>query len=193
MSPAATLFLDLGSPYAYLAAERIHSVLSVPVEFEPVLLGVMFKRRGWGSWAKTDHRALGMAEVEERAVRYGLPPIVWPEPWPGDSLAADRAAVWAKQHGRAENFVVALYRQQFRRGADITSIEVLAAAAAEAGLDADALPDAIQEPQVKDALRQATEEAWELGVRGVPTLRVRDALLYGDDRLREAAALVAGG
>jgi 2-hydroxychromene-2-carboxylate isomerase len=189
---AATLFLDLGSPYAYLAAERVHTVLAGPVEFQPVLLGAMFKQRGWGSWADTEHRALGMAEVQARAERYGLPPIVWPRAWPASALGADRAAAWAKQHGLAEPFVLALYRQEFRRGADITRPEVLEAAAAEAGLDPGAVSDAIKQPEVKEALRQATDEAWEIGVRGVPTLRLGDVLLYGDDRLSEAAALAAG-
>lgn len=192
MTPA-TLYLDLGSPYAYLAAERIRSVLPGPVAFEPILLGAMSKRRGWGSWAQTDHRALGMAEVEARARRYGLPPVVWPEPWPSDALAADRAAVWAKQHGLAEPFVLAVFRQEFRGGAELASLEVLGAAAAQAGLDPAALPGAIQQAEVKAALRQATDEAWDMGVRGVPTLRVGDALLYGDDRLGEAAAMVSGG
>jgi 2-hydroxychromene-2-carboxylate isomerase len=187
-----TLFLDLASPYAYLAAERIHSVLAGPVEFQPVFLGAMFKRRGWGSWADTEHRGLEMSEVERRAERYGLPPIAWPERWPANSLAADRAAVWARQEGVAEAFVLALYRREFRRGADITSVEVLADAAAEAGLDPGALPDVIQQPEIKEALREATDGAWEMGVRGVPTLRVGDALLYGDDRLGEAAARVSG-
>ena len=59
---ATTLFLDLGSPYAYLAAERVHSVIPGPVDFQPVLLGAIFQRRGWGSWAQTEHRAVGMAE-----------------------------------------------------------------------------------------------------------------------------------
>ena len=41
---------------------------------------------------------------------------------------------------------------------------------------------------VKDALRQATEEAVDKGVIGVPTLVVDDEVFWGDDRLEEAAA-----
>jgi 2-hydroxychromene-2-carboxylate isomerase len=39
-------------------------------------------------------------------------------------------------------------------------------------------------------LRLATDEAWELGVRGVPTATVDGSIFYGDDEL-EAAAIRA--
>ena len=40
----------------------------------------------------------------------------------------------------------------------------------------------------KDPLREATAEAYERGVRGVPTLAIGDRLFYGDDQLEAAAA-----
>jgi 2-hydroxychromene-2-carboxylate isomerase len=39
---------------------------------------------------------------------------------------------------------------------------------------------------VKSALREATDRAAELGVTGVPSLRVGDEVFWGDDRLEEA-------
>ena len=185
---APTLYLDIGSPYAYLATARAQSVLGRDIEFQPVLLGAMFKLRGWGSWAHTDGRGAGMAEIEQRAERYGLPPIVWPEEWPGNALAADRAAIWAKQRGAGDRFILALYREEFTRGADISSPDTLRAAAAATGLDPDELLDAIQRTEVKDALRRATEQAWQLGVRGVPSVRVGQSIFFGDDHLEAAAA-----
>jgi 2-hydroxychromene-2-carboxylate isomerase len=187
---APVLYLDIGSPYAYLALERSESVLGARPQLQPVLLGAIFKLRGWGSWARTDDRDAGMAEVAARAERYGLPPIVWPENWPGNSLAADRAAVWALKHDRGESFVEALYRAEFVRGADIESPDTLRAAARQAGLDPDQLLAGIQQTEVKNALRGATDEAWELGVRGVPTLRIGAATFYGDDQLEAAAEAI---
>lgn len=187
---APTLYLDLASPYAYLAAARASSVLGRPVEFQPVLLGAIFKRRGWGSWAESDGRAAGTAEIEERARRYGLPAIVWPEDWPANALTADRAAIWAKQQGVGEEFVRDLYRRQFASGADITSLGVLAGSAAEVGLDPHELPDAVQRPDIKSSLRLATDEAWDLGVRGVPSVAIGRTVFFGDDRMEEAARLL---
>lgn len=185
---APTLYLDLGSPYAYLAAERVRRLFADPVEFQPVLLGAIFQRRGWGSWAETAQREDGMAEVEARAERYGLPPLAWPNHWPANALAADRAALWARTQDAGDRFVLSLYRRQFAQGEDIADAEVLASAAADSGLDGRQLLHAIELREVKASLRRATDEAWEVGVRGVPTIRVDGQLFYGDDRLEDAAA-----
>ena len=44
---------------------------------------------------------------------------------------------------------------------------------------------------MKDRLRAATDEAYERGVRGVPTVAVGDELFYGDDHLEQAAAVLS--
>jgi 2-hydroxychromene-2-carboxylate isomerase len=80
-----------------------------------------------------------------------------------------------------------VFDAQFVDGADISDMEVLRDCAGRAGLDAQALDGAPRRPEVKDALRSATDRAWEQGVRGVPTLRVGGTLFYGDDQLELAA------
>src|SRR5205807_8600626 len=123
----------LGSPYAYLAAERVHSVLPEAPVWQPILLGGLFKRFGRRSWAETDEREAGMAEVERRAGEYGLPPVRWPEPWPGNMLFAMRAATFAAGLGRAAAFAQAAFRQAFAGGRDLSVQDnvLLAAAACE--------------------------------------------------------------
>ena len=153
---APTLYIDLASPYAYLAAARVQQLFSPAVEFQPVLLGAIFQRRGRGTWAHTEGREEGMAEVAKRARRYGLPPIVWPHDWPANALAADRAATWAKQRDAGDRFVLSLYRRQFAHGEDISRLEVLASAARDVGIDGLEVLHAIQQPEVKHALRRAT-------------------------------------
>jgi 2-hydroxychromene-2-carboxylate isomerase len=64
------------------------------------------------------------------------------------------------------------------------------AVAEDAGLSGEELRAAIESPAVKDELRAATARAWEVGVRGVPTVRVGARLFYGDDQLDAAAACV---
>jgi 2-hydroxychromene-2-carboxylate isomerase len=182
MQPVA-LYFDLGSPYAYLAVARAAAVLGRPPDLEPVLLGAIFKLRGRGSWAQTDRRMSEMAEVERRAAAYGLPAVAWPEGWPLNGLRAMRAATWAKQQGALDAFARTAFRHQFAEGRDLSRAEALAEAAEDAGLSGDALRAAIETPAVKDGLRRATEQAWEAGVRGVPTFRVGSRLFYGDDQL----------
>jgi 2-hydroxychromene-2-carboxylate isomerase len=46
----------------------------------------------------------------------------------------------------------------------------------------------VADAEVKAALREATDGAFELGVIGVPTVAIDDELFWGDDRLDDAAA-----
>jgi 2-hydroxychromene-2-carboxylate isomerase len=187
---AACFYYDLGSPYAYLAAERISGLfteaeLEQP-EWQPILLGGLFQRFGRGSWAETPARAEGMAEIERRAAAYGLPPVAWPQPWPGNTLVAMRVATFAKQTGRAVSFSLAAFRQAFAAGRDLTDADNVMIAGAACELHPRALLKAVETDVVKGALREATDRAGDLGVEGVPAVVVGEEVFWGDDRLEEA-------
>jgi 2-hydroxychromene-2-carboxylate isomerase len=185
---APTLYFDLGSPYAYLALERAPAVLGLAPRLEPVLLGAIFARRGFGSWAATPARETRTGEIERRAERYGLPPLRWPQGWPAEGLQAMRAAVWAQREGAAGEFARAAFRAQFVEGADIADAGVLRACAAASGLEPGALETAVASDDVKLALRAKTEAAWDAGVRGVPSVAIGETIFFGDDQLELAAA-----
>jgi 2-hydroxychromene-2-carboxylate isomerase len=179
------LYYDVASPYAYLAVSRAAQVLGEAPELEPVLVGAIFAYRGRGSWALTPERAAGETEIERRAAVYGLPPLKWPEGWPLNSLNAMRAATFAKQQGLQREFTAAVFEREFAHGEDVSAVEALAEIGAAVGLDG--IAAAVKDPEIKRALKEATEAAWAAGVQGVPTLDTGDRMLFGDDRLEEAA------
>jgi 2-hydroxychromene-2-carboxylate isomerase len=194
--PERTAFYyDLGSPYAYLSAERISGLfteagLEQP-EWRPILLGALFKQFGRSTWVTGPDREKELAEIERRAAAYGLPPIVWPEPLPANTLTAMRAATFAKQTGRAVSFSLAGFRQAFAAGRDLTDPENVAIAGAACELHPRALLKAVSTTGVKEELRRATEEAGAIGVRGVPTVLAGGEAFWGDDRLEEAVEAAA--
>jgi len=188
----AVFYFDLGSPYAYLTAERISGLCSEAgleqPEWQPVLLGALFKHFGRDSWGNGPGREEGMAEIERRASTYGLPPTSWPDPWPGNMLFAMRAATFAKQTGRTVSFALAAFRQAFVAGRDLSDPDNVLIAAAACELHPRAVLKGAETDAVKSALREATDLAAEHGVVGVPSLLVGDEVFWGDDRLEEALA-----
>ena len=56
------------------------------------------------------------------------------------------------------------------------------------GRDPVALLARIEQPEIKQRLRQQTEEAQELGIFGAPSFLAQDELFWGDDRLEQAIA-----
>lgn len=191
----ATFYYDVMSPYAYLAAARIDQVLREPARWQPVLLGGLFAMSGRSSWAVGDpaRRREGMAEIERRAERLGLPPVRWPDPWPTSSLTAMRIAIHARHEGRERPYANAAFHAAFAEGADLGDRRHALAAAEAAGLDTAEVERAIAGAAVKDELRVVTEAAHACGVIGVPSVAAGGQVFFGDDRLEEAAAALPGG
>ena len=185
-------YYDLGSPYSYLTAERVQQALPVVPLWQPILLGGIWQQSGGQSWGVTDEREAGQQEVERRAGEYGLMPVRWPEGWPNNTLKAMRVATFAQTIGRAVAFSLAAFRQAFAGGRDLSDVDNVLIAAAACELHPNAILKALETQSVKDKLREATAEAYERGVRGVPTIAVGAELFYGDDRLEDAASALRG-
>jgi len=191
--PQVTFYFDLGSPYAYLSAERLASVLEEPVSWQPISLGALFKLTQRSSWALGESlsRQTGIAEIERRAATYELPPIHWPEPWPSSYLMAMRAATYAFASGHGREFTLRAFRDAFQRGRDLSIAANVLDAAEHSGLDRREVELATQDPKVKQTLREATDAAHQLGVIGVPTIALDGVPFWGDDRLQDAATQLA--
>ena len=182
----ALFFFGAMSPYSWLAAERIESVLA-QAHWRPVLLGAIFKAHDRVSWGMTDRRAEEMSECERRAAERGLGPIAWPDPWPTSDLLIARAMIHAERVGSLRPFALGAMRMAFREGADLAERGVVLEAGRRTLADPDALQAVLEDASLKESLRACTQEALDRGVFGVPTVAVGDELFWGDDRLEEAA------
>lgn len=189
---ATAFYFDLGSPYAYLAAERISRLFAdeelAQPEWRPVLLGGLFRHFGRESWMNGPGREEGMRECERRAELYGLQPIRWPDPCPANTLHAMRVATYAKNIGRSVSFALAGFRQAFAGGRDLTEPDNVAIAAAACELHPNAIAKGAGSESVKKRLRTETERAAGFGVRGVPSVLVGTEVFWGDEQLETAVA-----
>lgn len=186
-------YYDLGSPYAYLTADRIDEQFDVDIDVDwvPVLLGGIFKETGRSSWAETGRRADGIAEIAQRAAAYGMPQFNYPEPWPNNGLTAMRVATWAHSAGAGRRFARAAFEVQFNDALPLSETENIELAAHRAGLDPQFALESAQDPAVKQALIDNTRAALDAGVKGVPSFVVGDEVFWGDDQLHQAVAAAA--
>lgn len=181
--PGYVFLYDLGSPYAWLAAQRVDALVEPAPEWVPVLLGAIFQATGRSSWALSDQRERGIAEVERRARERGLPAPRWPEPWPNDGLLAMRAATYAHECGRGRAFALAAFAVQFVEGRPISEAVNVMRAAERAGMHGGEILERAARTEVKRRLRAHTERALACGVFGVPTVLAGERVLWGDDAL----------
>jgi 2-hydroxychromene-2-carboxylate isomerase len=182
--PTRVEFLfDLCCPFSYLAAERVERAFD-DVVWTPASATAL----RCGSPA-SDERELEelCAAAERRAAALRLP-LVWPERFPADVPAAMRAAQYASEHGRGAAFVLAAGRLAFCGGFDLDDPEILAEAAAAAGIGMDGCLQAVGELRRDGAIEAAGRRLLSVGADRLPALRVGRSLFWGEDRVAEAAA-----
>ena len=125
--------------------------------------------------------------AEERAAALRLP-LVWPERFPEPVPAAMRVAAYAAECGRGAAFVLAATRLAFCGGFDLDDPEILAEAAAAAGVVLDDTLHAARDEARDGAIEEAGRALLAAGADRLPALRVGRALYWGEARVGEALA-----
>ena len=125
--------------------------------------------------------------MERLTAARGLP-FKMPSPFPQNSLNAARLAVIGHDEGWGPAFTRAVYAAQFAEGANISDKAVLGGILAGLNVDPASSLGRIEQPEIKQRLRQQTEVAQELGIFGAPSFLAKDELYWGDDRLEQAMA-----
>jgi 2-hydroxychromene-2-carboxylate isomerase len=179
-------YYDLGSPEAYLAAERVMADLPVVPEWVPILAAGL--PSGGTADATVEERRV---RVAERAQTQHVQPLRWPAQWPQeDTRVAMVGATYAKQIGRAVAFSLAAFRQAFAGGRALDEDTVVIAAAA-CEMHPRAVLQALGRRSVGAALDVATATAAAAGVTQVPAIVFGGRVFEGEDAVERAAAALA--
>jgi 2-hydroxychromene-2-carboxylate isomerase len=179
----AEFLFDLVCPFTYLVAERIERAFD---DVTWTAASATALRRG--SLADDEVTLAAMrAAAEERAAAVRLP-LIWPDNWPADVPAAMRVAAHAAETGRGAAFVLAAGRLAFCGGFDLDDPEILAEAAAAAGLGLDACLHAAGDRSRDGVIEAAGRRLLAAGGDRLPALRIGRALYWGETQVADAAA-----
>ena len=192
MADGPAFYFDLGSPDAYLLAERVLQTMPVATEWIPVLASELPGAETYDAFRCAEERSIVLGRFVEMAGRRGLQPLRWPDPFPFDSSFAMHAATYARSIGRTVPFALAAFRQAFAGGRVLDADGVLIAAAA-CEMHPAAVLKAVELRSVREALAAETAAAVELGVRDVPAIVVGGQVFHGDTGLPGAARAAAAG
>jgi 2-hydroxychromene-2-carboxylate isomerase len=182
--PRATFFFDLASPFTYLAAERVDRLFP-GLSWRPALTEALHNGDPLtGARAREEEQRA----AEERAAQLHLP-LVWPDGFPAGARVAMRVASLASAPGaHAAPFVLAASRLAFCGGFDLDDPEVLAEAAAAAGLGLSEVLAAAGDRSRDGEMEATALRLLAQGADRLPVLRVGRALYCGEHRIAEAAA-----
>jgi 2-hydroxychromene-2-carboxylate isomerase len=188
-APEIEMFFDVASTYSYLAftqLPRLRERTGAKVRLRPFLLGGVFKESGNEMPARIPNKARWLlSDVHLWAKRYDVP-FRMNSRFPLNTLSAQRALVAAdRDHGpeAMERFATELFKAAWVEDRDLASGDEIAACANAAGLDVHELAKRVSDPEIKEALKEATAEAVRRGAFGAPTFFTSDAMFWGNDRL----------
>ncbi len=179
----AEFLFDLACPFTYLMAERVERAFDA-VTWTPASTTAL--RRG--SLASDPVALAGIrAAAQERADAMRLP-LEWPEGWPGEVPAAMRLAAFATERGRGAAFALAASRLAFCGGFDLDDPEILAEAAAAAGLGLDECLQAAGDRGRDGGIEASGRRLLAAGADRLPALRIGRALYWGESQVADATA-----
>ena len=190
-------FYDFACPYAYLAHDRVDAACArggATVAWRPFLLGGVFRAIGIspdgpGASMPAHKARMNLLDMHRWAAFHEVP-FRMPPTHPNRTVLALRAAIASGDLVRASKALFAAY---WAKGLDVSQPAIVKDALDQAGFDGAAIVAKAEDPEVKDALRRATEEAVAAGVFGAPAFVVtiqgepgrEDSveLFWGQDRL----------
>ena len=184
---------DYISPYAYLAWNRLqtfapeHGLRIVP---EPTLFAGLLNEHGHKGPAEIPPKRLYMFKDCLRIAARMNVPLRPPASHPFNPLAALRASLLDMEEDVRRALVSRLYAATWAESREVGSPAVVAELCAEVGV-----PDALEriaDPAVKKRLFEASRQAIERGVFGVPTMIVDGELFWGTDSFPHLERFLAG-
>jgi 2-hydroxychromene-2-carboxylate isomerase len=187
MTKSLEFYFDVGSPTAYLAHKRLGQLsagYALSVDYTPMLLGGVFKATGNNSPVAIPAKGHYMMahDLPRFARRYGVALNVNPY-FPINTLNLMRGAIAAQRLNCSDTYVDAVYDAIWVQGKNMGDPAIVAAVLAEHDLDAVALLELSQTPEIKSALIANTEAAVARGVFGTPTFFMEGNMYFGQDRL----------
>lgn len=189
--PDIEFFFDISSPWTYLAFTNIQPMaaeLGATIRWKPFMVGGVFntvnptvyESRRTPVPAKQAYLGKSLANwARWSSVEIKFPPSTFPV----NSVKVMRGCLVLDGEGKLPAFARAAFEAYWRDDLDISQDTVVREICARAGVDADALLQAVALQPVKDALRDNTEALIARGGFGTPTIFLGDDMYFGNDHL----------
>jgi 2-hydroxychromene-2-carboxylate isomerase len=195
---AIDFYFEFSSPYGYIAselAEDLEKRIGRPLKWRPMLLGPIFKITGQAPLVDLPMKGVYARRDFVRSARMHGLPFNTPAKFPIGTVAACRAFYWADDRDPqlARAVAKALYRAYFVEGVDIGAPAAVVEIAKSQGAEGPALAAALEDPAVKERVKNEVEGAIAAGVFGSPFLIADGEPFWGVDRIAMLERWVESG
>jgi len=186
MSKSLDFYFDVGSPTAYLAWTQMPKLIEETggsVNYKPILLGGVFKASGNATPVSVPAKGKWMmGDLSLWAKKYNVP-MKMNSKFPVNTLYLQRGLLAYRDHAKFVTLGDAIFDAMWVSDKDMTDMETVADIVSSAGIDSAEFGEKINDPDVKQGLINATEEAVNNGLFGAPSFIIDGQLFFGQDRM----------
>mgnify|MGYP005997172471 FL=1 len=185
MSNHIDFYFDIISPYAYIAYKKILKINNVNFKLKPILLGGLHNLAGITAPAFNKYKMKNMQNDCELVAKKNNIIFKWNSKFPINSLSIMRGYLCVEED-KKKDYLNFFFDAYWKDDVDLSVEDNIKSILKKLTINEDQFFNSINNENIKDNLKQLTQEAFEKEVFGAPTFIVNNKIFWGQDRLEYA-------
>ena len=185
MTKEIDFYFDFISPYSYLAHKKIKIVKNVNFNYKPVLVGGLHNLQGITAPAFIKPKLKHMMSDCDLIAKKNKFDFMWNSKFPINSLNIMRGYLFINYENK-DLYINEMFDAYWNNNLDISSEEILKSILKKCKIDTYGFIEGIKNPEIKEELKNITQEAHDKEIFGAPTFVVNNKIFWGQDRLEFA-------
>ena len=184
MTKNVDFYFDIISPYAYLAYKQITLIDKKKIQFnyKPILLGGLHKLAGITAPAFNEFKMKNMKNdcnliASKKNIKFN-----WNDKFPINSLKIMRGYLAVKEEIK-HIYLETFFNAYWKNNIDLENIDNIKNLLNIIDIDSNKFFEDLEQPEIKEKLKEVTNLAFQKEVFGAPTFIVNNKLFWGQDRL----------
>ena len=185
MTKTIDFYFDFISPYSYLAFKKLKKQNynnEKFIKYKPVLLGGLHKLGGITAPAFNERKLKNMKNDCELVAHKNDIEFIWNSKFPINTLNLMRGYILLEEKFKSKFFEIC-FDAYWKDDIDISQEKNVDKILKETGIDKNFFYRNIQNIEIKEKLKNLTNEAFDSDIFGAPTFVVNKKIFWGQDRL----------
>ena len=188
MSNHIDFYFDIISPYSYIAHKKIQEIKEkkkIIFNYKPILLGGIHNLAAIDAPAFNKYKMKNMQNDCELVSKKKDISFTWNSKFPINSLYLMRGYLYIA-NDQKNNYLNTFFEAYWKDDLDLSSNNEITQILKTLNINNEKFLSEIKEQSIKNALKDATNDAFKKEVFGAPTFIVNNKIFWGQDRLQYA-------
>ena len=189
MNKSFDFYFDFISPYAFIAHNKIKKIekdYMFKINYQPILLGGLHNLHEIKAPAFIPSKAKFMIRDCKMVAEKNKIDFKFNSYFPIKSLNLMRGVLVAEEDGVKDYYIDEIFNSIWKNGLNMNDESVIDKVLKNFNINPKTFLLRVQSQNIKDTLRQKTEEAFRKGIFGAPTFIAKNKIFWGQDRLQYA-------